>query len=86
MLQIALYSGLNAALWIIVLSRLPLPFLAGLIVLQFLHNWINSGIANWMIRPFDLKPVPSELGIRFAATATMSTIVLSYFFRCVYPA
>jgi serine phosphatase RsbU (regulator of sigma subunit) len=83
-LQIAIYSGLNAALWIIVLSRLPLSFLVGLIVLQFLHTWINSGIANWLIRTFDLKPVPSEWGIRFAATATMSTIVLSYVFFVVY--
>jgi hypothetical protein len=32
-LQIALYVGLNASLWIIVLSRLSMPFLAGLIVL-----------------------------------------------------
>jgi serine phosphatase RsbU (regulator of sigma subunit) len=66
------------------LSRLPLPFLVGLIVLQFLHTWINSGIANWLIRTFDLKPVPSEWGIRFAATATMSTIILSYVFFVVY--
>jgi hypothetical protein len=83
-IQIALYSGLNAALWIIVLSRLPLSFLVGLIVLQFLHTWINSGIANWLIRTFDLKPVPAEWGIRFTATATMSTIVLSYIFFVVY--
>ena len=36
-LQIALYVGLNASLWIIVLSRLSMPFLVGLIVLQFFN-------------------------------------------------
>ena len=82
--QIALYVGLNASLWIIVLSRLSMPFLAGLIVLQFFNTRINTSLANWMTRSFDLKPVPSELGIHFAATATMSAIILSYVFFVVY--
>ena len=83
-LQIALYVGLNASLWIIVLSRLSLPFLVGLIVLQFFNVRINAGLANWMTRSFDLKPVSSELGIHFAATATMSAIFVSYFFFVLY--
>ena len=77
-LQIAFCVGLNASLWIIVLSRLSLPFLVGLIVLQFFTNLINTSIANWMTRSFDLKPVPSELGIHFAANAALSAIILSY--------
>jgi hypothetical protein len=83
-LQIGIYTGLNASLWIIVLSRMSMPFLVGLTVLQFFNTWINSNLANWMIRTFDLKPVPSEWGIRFAATATMSTIILSYVFFVAY--
>ena len=83
-LQIALYVGLNASLWVIVLSRLSMPFLLGLIVLQFFNTRINTSLANWMTRSFDLKPVPSELGIHFAATATLSAIILSYFFFVVY--
>jgi serine phosphatase RsbU (regulator of sigma subunit) len=47
-------------------------------VLQFFSNAINTSLANWMVRRFDLKPVLSETGIHFAATATMSAIVLSY--------
>jgi energy-coupling factor transporter transmembrane protein EcfT len=83
-LQIALYVGLNASLWVIVLSRLSMPFLVGLIVLQFFNTRINTSLANWMTRSFDLKPVPSELGIHFAATATMSAIILSYaFLLCI---
>ena len=83
-LEIAVYVGLNASLWIIVLSRLSMPFLVGLIVLQFFNTPINASLANWMTRRFDLKPVPSELGIHFAATATMSASILSYAFFVVY--
>ncbi len=49
-LQIALYVGLNASLWFIVLSRLSLPFLAGLIVLQFFNTLINTSLAHWLTR------------------------------------
>jgi len=81
---IALCVGLNASLWIIVLSRLSMPFLVGLFVLQFFTTRINTSIANWMMRSFDLKPVPSESGIHFAATAMLSAIMLSYAFFVVY--
>src|ERR1700678_835455 len=83
-LQIALYAGLNASLWIIVLSRLSIWFLVGLIGLQFFNTRINTSLAHWMTRSFDLKPVPSEVGIHFAATGTLSAIILSYVFFVVY--
>jgi hypothetical protein len=83
-LTIAVCVGLNAALWIIVLSRLSMPFLVGLFVLQFFTTRINTFLANWMTRSFDLKPVPSEPGIHFAATTMMSVIILSYVFFVVY--
>jgi Stage II sporulation protein E (SpoIIE) len=79
-LTIALCVGLNASLWLIVLSRLSMPFLVCLIVLQFFTTPINTSLANWMMRSFDLKPVSSESGIHFAAPAMMSAIILSYFF------
>ena len=81
---IALCVGLNASLWLIVLSRLSMPFLVGLFVLQFFTTRINTSLANWMMRSFDLKPVPSEWGIHFAATATMAVIILSYACFVVY--
>ena len=83
-LTIALCAGLNAVLWIIVLSRLSMPFLVGLLVLQFFTTRINTNLANWMLRRFDLKLMPSESGVHFAATAMMSTIILSYVFFAVY--
>src|SRR5271169_6727281 len=77
-LAIAVYSGLNASLWLIVLSRLSRLFLIGLIALQFFNYQINNALFNWMVRSFHLQPVPSETGIRFAANATISLIFLSY--------
>jgi serine phosphatase RsbU (regulator of sigma subunit) len=81
-LAIAVYSGLNASLWLIVLSsRLSRLFLIGLIALQFFISYrINTALFSWMVRSFDLQPVPSETGIRFAANATMPLIFLSYVF------
>jgi Stage II sporulation protein E (SpoIIE) len=83
-LTIAFCSGLNASLWIIVLSRLSMPFLVGVIVLQVFITRINTSLANWMMRSFDLKLVSSEPGIHFAATAMLSAIILSYIFFIVY--
>ena len=83
-LAIAIYSGLNASLWIIVLSRLSRIYLLLLIILQFLSGRINAALVNGLVRAFDLKPVPSEAGIRFAGTAIMAAVVLSYIFFILY--
>jgi len=59
-LTIALYVGLNASLWIIVLSRLSMPFLVGLIVLQFFITLVKMPA----FRPSEEKRVPgTHLGI-----------------------
>jgi hypothetical protein len=81
---IAVSSGLNAVLWIVVLSRLSRLFLIGLIALQFFNGLFNTFLANWMIRTFNLQPVPSEAGIHFASTATMCVIIVSYIFFVTY--
>src|SRR5450631_2336239 len=47
---VAIFSGLNAVLWIVVLSRLSRLFLVILIVLQFFIGSFNTLLANWMIR------------------------------------
>ena len=83
-LAIAVISGLNAVLWVIVLSRLPKPSVLGLVALQFLMGSINNWLANWMVRGFDLKAVGSETGIHFAATATLLVIIISYVFFATF--
>jgi len=83
-LAIALYSGLNASLWIIVLARLSRLYLIGLIVLQAFNSPNDTAIVNWMIRTFQLQPVTSDLGVKFAATAILWSTILSYVFFVAY--
>ena len=73
-------SGFTAALWIIVLARLPLVF--GLIPVGFAvaNAWIMPALENWMRRTFPMHPVTGDTGIRFAATGTMILIIASYIF------
>jgi hypothetical protein len=80
----AIYSGLNAALWIIVLARLSLPFLLGLIALQFFTGPINMWIGHLIEQTFHPQPVPSEEGIHFAASSIMIVTVSSYIFFIAY--
>jgi hypothetical protein len=81
---IAIFSGLNAVLWIVVLMRMNRLALIFLIVLQFFSSQINTAVVNWIIRAFNLNMVPSRTGIRFAATVIMCTVIASYFFFVVY--
>jgi hypothetical protein len=81
---LAMVNGLNAVLWMIVLSRLSRLYLIALIALQFFNTSLFTFLANWMIRTFDLHPVPSDTGIHFAATATMVLVIVSYVFFVNY--
>ena len=82
--MVAILSGLNAALWIFVLSRLSRLFLVLLIVLQFFIGSANRLLANWMVGAFSLQPVSSQTGIHFASTATLCATIASYVFFVVY--
>jgi serine phosphatase RsbU (regulator of sigma subunit) len=77
---LAILSGLNAVLWILVLSRGSRLLLGALILEQFLNDPINTFLADWMVRTFGLKPVASLAGIHFASTATMFSVIASYVF------
>ncbi len=83
-LVIATISGLNAMLWVFVLARLSKVLVLPLIVLQFFLPPIYTGIANWMIGAFNLRPVPLDRGIDFAAIGIMSVLILSYVFFVIY--
>lgn len=83
-MAIGVVSGLNAVLWILVLSRLSRIYLIVLVALQFFNGPFNTFLANWMIRTFALPPVPSATGIHFASTANIVTIIVSYIFFVAY--
>jgi hypothetical protein len=81
---IMLYSGLNACLWILILSRGSRLALFTLIVLQFLAGQIDTYLANGVIHLFHLDAVPDTAGIHFAATAILIAVMLSYVLFVVY--
>ena len=83
-LVMAVFSGFNAVLWIVVLSRLSRLFLLVLIAMQFFTDTINTWIANWLVNTFHLQQMSSNAGIHFAATAIMLAVVFSYVFFVAY--
>jgi hypothetical protein len=81
---IAIISGLNSVIWIMVLTRMSRLALVLLIVFQFFNSAIDTALANWMVDTFNLHAVPSQKGINFAATTIMCTVIASYVFFVVY--
>ena len=73
-----LASGFTAALWIIVLARMPLVFVLIPVGLTLSNAFTIPVLENWMMRTFRMHPVAGDFGIRFAATATMILILVSY--------
>ncbi|MBT9329759.1 serine/threonine-protein phosphatase [Acidipila sp. 4G-K13] len=83
-LLIAAVSGLNAALWIIVLARLPVIALVGLAVLQFFTGTFDRWASDRLAQAFHVLEVPSEKGIAFASTGIMVVVIVSYVFFIAY--
>jgi serine phosphatase RsbU (regulator of sigma subunit) len=77
-LMSVVWSGFTAALWVAVLFRLPVVFLALPIALSTSSPWIMTSMASWFMRSFHLKQVPPLAGIEFSATGTMIAILFSY--------
>jgi serine phosphatase RsbU (regulator of sigma subunit) len=75
---VAAISGLNATMWIITVGRLPAVLVPVLVVFQFFIGRISTKLANWMVSAFHLQLVPSEQGIRFAATCMVIASIASY--------
>ena len=67
-------TGLNAAIWIITVARLPAVIIPILILGQFFLGTISTRVANLVAHVFDLQMVPSEHGIRFAATRSEDVV------------
>ena len=82
--SVALISGLNAGLWIIVLARSSRLVLFVLIAAQFFTSAINTAVANWEVHTFNPPPVSSQTGIQFAATAVLCAVIASYIFFVSY--
>ena len=75
---IATITGLNAALWIFTFARLSVVAIPILIALQFCLGLIIKLVISGIEHTFHLQAVPSEHGIRFAATCMLIASVASY--------
>jgi hypothetical protein len=81
---IALTSGINAVLWILVLAKLSRLFFIALIALQFINGPLDTMLARWIIDTFHLQSVPAQTGMHFAATASLCAVIASYVFFVIY--
>lgn len=75
---VAVITGLNAALWIIAIARLPVIVIPMLIVLQFFLGPIAAVIGHRVALMFNLQSIPSEQGIHFAGTCMLVAAIASY--------
>jgi Stage II sporulation protein E (SpoIIE) len=74
----ATYSGLNAALWILVLARLRMVWFVVLCLLQVFSATVNIHLSRWLQTSFHLSPVPAKVGVPFAATCILVAVLVSY--------
>jgi serine phosphatase RsbU (regulator of sigma subunit) len=81
---VSLYTGFDAALWIVVIYRGSRILIAGMVALQFFNSVLITAVANWMARTFALQAVASQTGVRFAATGILIVVVVSYAFFIAY--
>jgi serine phosphatase RsbU (regulator of sigma subunit) len=84
LIAIAIVSGLNSVLWVIVLARVPRIFLVALILLQFFIGKIDLWVANALTALFHPADVPAETGIHFASTCILFLVIISYIFFTRY--
>jgi serine phosphatase RsbU (regulator of sigma subunit) len=83
-LALAVASGLNAVLWIVVVARMSRLFLILMILLQFFNGRLNNLLMNWMTARFHLQPLPVDAGIHFASSSIMACVIFSYLFFTAY--
>src|SRR5579862_7357451 len=74
----ALFSGLYAVLWVLVLARLPMGGILALIAFEIFSPPLKQFVIRWVQDTFHPVPVAPEAGIHFASTAILIAVVLSY--------
>ena len=77
-LIIAFVSGINAMLWVLVVSRLPGIFLVMLIVFEFFLGQIDHLLVTWADALFHPAPLDPKAGMNFAATGILIAVITSY--------
>jgi Stage II sporulation protein E (SpoIIE) len=85
---LAIFTGLNCAVWVLVIYKSPRKLMAAmivaLIVLQFFNGTLMTLLTRWMTRTFGLNEVATKPGVEFAATGIVAVSMISYFFFIAY--
>lgn len=76
--MIAAVTGIDAMLWLFMMSRLPWPTVFVMTALQFVMGPFLGHTARWMAATFALHTPTQTSGIHFAASATLAVAILSY--------
>lgn len=76
----AIAWGLDAALSILIVTRLPRWMLVVLIALQFVLIRLLDWLSLWMPAAFHVSRVSPDAGMKFAASGILAVVVLSYAF------
>ena len=74
----AIVSGLTATTWVLVISRLPRYWIAGLLAMQLVVPRLANHLANFFAHQFPAKPGTAEAGIHLSAWAMLVSIIISY--------
>lgn len=73
----AVLAGLNAAVWVLVLARLPMFCLLLLIGFEFFNSQLNRLLASWFEDAFHPAPLDAVTGLHFTATSTLVVVIAS---------
>jgi len=77
-LILAFVSGLNAVLWVVVISRLPGIALVALVLFQFFLGPVDRVLTSWADALFHPAAMEQRSGLAFAATSTLFAVIASY--------
>jgi Stage II sporulation protein E (SpoIIE) len=80
----AIFSGLNAALWILFFARLANFWIVVLCILQFFSPRTNFALSRWVVSLKLPAPLSAQVSVQFAATAILISVFLSYVCFVVY--
>jgi hypothetical protein len=80
----AIFSGLNAAIWILFFARLANIWIVLLCILQFFSPRTNINLAQWVASLKLPAPLSAPASVQFAATAILIAVFLSYVCFVIY--
>jgi Stage II sporulation protein E (SpoIIE) len=80
----AIFSGLNAALWILFFARLANIWIVTLGIFQFFAARLNFDLARWVTSLALPASMKASVSVQFAATAILLAVFLSYICFVIY--